>query len=194
MYKTHYSKLYRILHWSIAISFILLLITILLRLTWLNKYNVSEIIQEYLSTTSQSLTEDESIILAKKIRKPMWAWHIYIGYALTGLYVIRMLLPAFGYMKFQNPFDKNLNAKMKFQKALYLIFYVCVGISLITGLIIELGPKEYKKTMESIHELSIYYLAAFIILHVGAVIIAECTNDKGIVSRIISGVSKKDLS
>ena len=125
MENKEYSKVYRIIHWAIAISFLLLLITIFLRLTWLNKNNVAAIIQDYLSTTNQKLTHDEAIILAKKIRKPMWDWHIYLGYVLTGLFTIRFILPAFGQMKIQNPLDKSLSAKMKFQKWSYIIFYIC---------------------------------------------------------------------
>ncbi|MDO9593497.1 MAG: cytochrome b/b6 domain-containing protein, partial [Lutibacter sp.] len=100
----NYSAVYRMMHWSIAICMILLLITIFLRLTWMNKNNVAEIIQNYLNTTDQSLTQDQLIVLAKKIRQPMWDWHIYLGYILTGLFSIRFLLPIFGEMKFQSPF------------------------------------------------------------------------------------------
>lgn len=190
MENKEYSKVYRIIHWAIAISFLLLLITIFLRLTWLNKNNVAAIIQDYLSTTSQKLTQDEAIILAKKIRKPMWDWHIYLGYLLTGLFTIRFILPAFGQMKIQNPLDKSLSAKMKFQKWSYIIFYICVVVSLITGLIIVLGPRQYKDPMEDIHVLSIYYLIAFLVIHIGGILVAEFTNEKGIVSRIISGSKK----
>ena len=190
MENKEYSKVYRIIHWAIAISFLLLLITIFLRLTWLNKNNVAAIIQDYLSTTNQKLTHDEAIILAKKIRKPMWDWHIYLGYVLTGLFTIRFILPAFGQMKIQNPLDQSLSAKMKFQKWSYIIFYICVVVSLITGLIIVLGPKQYKDPMEDIHVLSIYYLIAFLVIHIGGVLVAEFTNEKGIVSRIISGAKK----
>ncbi|UMB54620.1 cytochrome b/b6 domain-containing protein [Lutibacter sp. A64] len=188
---TKYSKVYRIIHWTIAVSFLLLLITIFLRLTWLNKYNVAAIIQDYLSTTDQVLSQEQLIVLAKKIRQPMWNWHIYIGYVLVALFSIRLLIPAFGHMKIQNPLDKNLSTKMKFQKGIYIIFYLCVIVSLVTGLIIVLGPKEFKKPMEEIHVLSIYYLIAFIAIHLAGVLIAEFTDQKGIISRIVSG-SKKD--
>src|SRR5690606_39947092 len=77
MEMTKYSKTYRIMHWAIAITFVLLLITIFLRLTWMNKYNVAAIIQNYLIDTGQVLTEDQLIVLAKKIRQSMWDWHIY---------------------------------------------------------------------------------------------------------------------
>ena len=185
----NYSKVYRILHWLIAF---LLLITIFLRKTWMEKNHVAEIIQAFLADKSYpALPEDDAILLAKKIRKPMWDWHIYLGYVLTGLYCIRLAVPFFGEMKFSSPFKAGLDMKTKFQFWVYLVFYVCTAVSLITGLIIEFGPKEYKKPMEEIHELSLYYLLGFMILHFGGVLIAELTSDKGLVSRIISG-SKKE--
>ena len=192
MIKTTYSKAYRIMHWAIAISFLLLLITIFLRLTWMNKYNVAAIIQDYLTSTGQVLSEDQLITLAKKIRKPMWDWHVYIGYVLVGLFSIRFTLPFFGEMPFQNPLRENLSAKDKFQQWSYIIFYICVVISLVTGLIIVFGPKAYKKTMESIHELSIYYLLVFMVIHIGGVLIAEFTDQKGLISKIVSGTKKND--
>jgi cytochrome b len=45
--------------------------------------------------------------------------------------------------------------------------------------------------MEEIHVLSLYYLLAYIVLHIGGVIMAEFNSDHGIVSRIIGG-KKKD--
>ncbi|MBK5209189.1 MAG: cytochrome b/b6 domain-containing protein [Flavobacteriaceae bacterium] len=178
METTKYSRIYRIVHWTIAVTFMLLLITIFLRLTWMNKYNVAAIIQNYLSDTDQFLTQEQLIALAKKIRQPMWNWHIYLGYVLTGLFSLRFILPLFGEMKFQNPFDKNLTIKEKFKKWIYLIFYLCVIISLTTGLIIEFGSKELKKPMEEIHVLSIYYLIGFIILHWTGIFIAQFTDQK----------------
>ena len=75
----------------------------------------------------------------------------------------------------------------------YVIFYVCVIVSLVTGLIIELGPKELKKPMEEIHVLGIYYLIAFIVIHFSGVLIAEFTEQKGIISRIVSGSKGKGI-
>ncbi|MBK5214397.1 MAG: cytochrome b/b6 domain-containing protein [Flavobacteriaceae bacterium] len=192
MENTKYSKVYRIIHWAIAVSFLLLLITIFLRLTWMNKFNMAAIIQDYLSGTDQVLTQDQLIALAKKIRQPMWDWHIYLGYVLTGLFSLRFILPLFGNMKFQNPFAKNLSIKEKFQKWTYIVFYLCVVTSLTTGLIIEFGSKELKKPMEEIHVLGIYYLVGFIVIHVAGVIIAEFTAHKGIISRIVRGTKKED--
>ena len=188
MQTRNYSKTYRILHWLIAFAFLLLLITIFLRKTWMEKNHVAEIIQTFLKDNGYAaLPQDEAISLAKKIRKPMWEWHIYLGYFLTGLYCIRLAVPFFGKMKFSSPFKEGLNTKTKFQFWVYLVFYACTAVSLITGLIIEFGPKVYKKTMEEIHELSLYYLLSFMILHFAGILIAVFTSDKGLISRIISG-------
>lgn len=187
-----YSTIYRIIHWAIAICMILILGTIFLRLTWMNRENVADIIQDYLSTTDQSLSRDEIVLLAKKIRKPMWEWHIYLGYVLTGLYSIRMLLPLFGEMKFTNPLSKQIPAIDKFKLWVYLVFYLCLAISLSTGLLIEFGPKEWKENLEEIHELSIYYLIAYMALHLGGVLMAEFTHQQGIISRIVSGKIRKE--
>jgi cytochrome b561 len=182
-----YTIVFRMMHWAIAICMLLMLGTIFLRLTWLNKDHMALIIQNYLATTDQTLSQDQLIILAKQIRKPMWEWHIYLGYVLVGLYCIRMTLPLLGQMKFSNPFNKTLTLKEKFQYGVYFVFYGCVAISLLTGLVIEFGPKDMKNTMEEIHVLSIYYLIAFIVIHFGGILKAELTNQQGIISKIVSG-------
>ncbi|NJB82524.1 cytochrome b/b6 domain-containing protein [Wenyingzhuangia aestuarii] len=185
-----YSKTYRIIHWSIAIAMLLLLITIFLRSTWLNKYNVAEILESFLNKEETVITHEQAIKLAKSIRKPMWNWHIYLGYLLTGLFAIRFALPVFGEMKFQNPLDKNTTPKDKFKAWTYIIFYICITASLVTGLLIVFGPKSIHHLMEEIHVLSIYYFIAYLVLHYAGVLLAEFKDEKGIISRIISGGKK----
>ncbi len=188
-----YNFIYRIMHWLIAFSFLFLLLTIFLRLGWMNKVHIANIIKEYLASSgNQPLSEEQLITLAKQIRKPMWDWHIYIGYVLTGLYTLRLILPFFGEMKIANPLKKELSIKDKFRFGTYLLFYLFVAVSLITGLIVVHGPKELKEPIEEIHILSIYYLLAFITLHFNGVLLAEFNGQKGIISKIISGNNKSD--
>ena len=67
-------------------------------------------------------------------------------------------------------------------------FYNAVGKS---GRVIALATsKDLKGKLEEIHELSIYYLLGFIVLHLGGVMMAELSNEQGLVSRIISGKRK----
>ena len=86
---------------------------------------------------------------------------------------------------------KALSLKVKFQYWVYIIFYVCMATSLTTGMFMEFGSKSLKDIMESVHVLSIYYIVAFMILHLGGVLLAEMTNQKGIISMIVSGVKDK---
>lgn len=182
-----YSPIYRIMHWLIAFCMLFLLLTIILRNTWLSKEHIALIIQGFLPNTDASLTEEQTVQLARQIRKPMWQWHIYAGYALTGLYSIRLMLPFFGQMKFPNPFENGLAVKDKLRLWVHVIFYVFVGISLLTGLLIEFGPKDIKDVMETIHKLSIYYLLSFIVLHFGGILMTEISGKEGIVSKMIGG-------
>jgi len=191
MENRNYPLIYRIMHWAIAITMLLILFTIFLRLTWMNRDNMANIIKNYLSTTDKTLSEKEIMTLARQIRKPMWDWHIYLGYVMTGLYILRISLPFLGQMKYSNPLRKELSGKLKFQFWVYIVFYLCLATSLFTGLMIEFGPESLEKPMEEIHVLSIYYLVTFLILHIGGVLLAEFTSDKGILSRIVSGEKKK---
>ena len=186
--ETNYTRLYRVFHWTIAISFFLLLITIFLRLTWMNKNSVAGIIGTYLNETGQTLTQNQLLTLAKQIREPMWKWHLYIGYFLAGIFSLRFILPLFGILKFQNPLLKKLKMKERFQKWVYVAFYLGVTLSLATGLLMEFGPRSLKDTMEGVHVLSLYYLIPFILIHLAGVITAEISEQKGIVSRLLGGV------
>lgn len=191
MGKKEYSTIYKIMHWSIAFCMLFLLLTIFLRLTWMNKNNVADIMQKFMAEKQVDMSRDDLVLMAKKIRQPMWIWHIYIGYVLVGLYAIRLALPLVGQMKFSNPFQKSLPAKVKFQFWVYIVFYICVGISLVTGLFLEFGPENLEELMEEIHVLSLYYLLGFIVLHFGGILMAELTTEKGLVSRIIGGSAQK---
>jgi len=190
MENKNYSLIYRTIHWLMAISFVLLLITIFLRMYWMNKTHVADIIADFLKDKPFSLSEDERILLAKKIRKPMWQWHIYIGYILVGIFSLRMVLPLFGIMPLPNPLQKKVPQVVKIQKWVYILFYLCVSISLVTGLFIEFGPKDWKSSVETIHELSIYYLLIYMVLHLAGVLYADFVSDKGIISRIVGGGNK----
>lgn len=179
-----YNRIFRIMHWAIAFCILFLLLTIFLRMYWLEKNHVAAILGANLQTLEINLTQDQLIKIAKQIRKPMWDWHVYIGYVLIGLYTIRLALPFFGEMKFKNPM-KATSLKQKIQYWSYLLFYVFVGVSLITGFFIEQGPATWKKALESVHTLALYYLLPFIFIHFIGIFIAEKREEKGIVSRII---------
>jgi cytochrome b561 len=191
MQKRTYSPIFRIMHWAIALCMLFMLLTIFLRLNWMNKNHMAGILLEQLNGLSIDLSEEDAVKIAKQIRKPMWNWHIWIGYVLVGLYILRMILAATKKMIFLNPFQHGLSGKEKFQAWLYVSFYVFIGITLATGFLIVNGPDSIHELMEEIHVLSLYYILTFVFLHIGGVLVADFTDDKGIISRVIGG-GKKD--
>ena len=181
-----YNRIFRVMHWAIAFCIIFLLITIFLRMNWMEKNHVAAIMDTNLRALDVTLSQEQLIKIAKQIRKPMWDWHVYIGYVLIGLYAIRLALPFFGEMKFANPL-KATTLKQKVQYWSYIIFYVFIGVSLVTGFFIENGPRDWKEPLESVHTLALYYLLPFIFIHFIGLFLAEKGESKGIVSRIIRG-------
>ena len=178
---------HRLLHWLIAFAILFLMLTVFLRLTWMEKNNVAAILEENLKALNITLNHDDAIIIAKKIRKPMWDWHIYSGYFLIGLYALRLINLYFSGIIFPNPFQKSSSLKQKIQRWTYIIFYFLMSISLITGFFIVNGSPEYKDFLETIHVQSIYYVVLFIIIHMAGLLISELSNEKGIVSKMIHG-------
>lgn len=180
----------RIIHWLMACCVFGLVITIFLRLNWMNKFHVANIAGDFLQEKNIPLTQDELIVLAKKIRKPMWDWHINLGYALTALVCMRMLLIYSG-TGIPHPFKKNISAWQKVQYSSYLIFYACFILSLLSGLGIVHGNPAWKENLEHLHELSLFYLVPYLLIHLAGVLMAEFSLHPGIVSEMINGKGKK---
>ena len=183
----NFSLAHRILHWLIAFTILFLMLTVFLRLTWLEKNNVASILQDNLNTLNISLNQDDAIKIAKNIRKPMWDWHIYSGYFLIGLYVLRLINLYFSGIVFPNPFHSTVSLKQKVQGGTYILFYFLMGISLITGFFIVNGSPKYKDILETIHVQSLYYVVLFIMMHMGGLLISEFSNERGIISKMIHG-------
>ncbi len=180
--KTSYTLTDRILHWALAFSILFILLTVFLRLNWMEKNHVAAILTDKLSALDITLSKEQAIKIAKQIRKPMFDWHITIGYVAAGVFVLRMLFHIKNKKAF-NPVTK----KEKFQIWVYRVFYALLGVTLITGLYMEFGPDFLGDIVEEIHKLSLYYMIAFLFLHFGGILLAEFGSKKGIVSKMIGG-------
>lgn len=164
-----------------------MLLTIFAKTAWMDKKIVGPILKESLETINISITSEQAMKIAKDIRAPLWRWHIYAGYLLIGLYFLRISLVVFRRLDLPNPFSRNYSLKEKFKSWVYIIFYIFLAVSLVTGFLIVHGPKHLKDSLKSVHELSIYYILVFIIIHFAGVFFAEKGEQKGIVSKMISG-------
>jgi len=180
--KTSYTLTDRMLHWALAFAILFILLTVFLRLNWMEKNHVAGILIDKLSALDITISKDQAIKIAKQIRKPMFDWHIYVGYFAAGVFVLRMLF----HIKNKKSFSP-VTSREKFQLWVYRIFYALLGTTLITGLLIKFGPNSIHKLAEDIHKLTLYYMIAFLVLHFGGILLAELGSKKGIVSKMIGG-------
>jgi len=185
-----YTRTHRILHWLIAGVFLFILLTVVLRQNWMNKDQISDIVLAKLSEKGMHLSEADAVKIGKAVRYPMWRWHVWAGYVLIGLYLIRMIVFRLQGATFKSPFKKHLITKERFKSVIYVLFYSCFGTTLLTGMVIVWLPRSWQQLhhiAKVIHIQSLYYAVTFIVLHLGGLVIGELGKDKGIISRMIHG-------
>jgi cytochrome b561 len=151
---------------------------------WMGKSSITEAIDQ---TTPNALTAQQKSGIAKAIMSPMWEWHEVAAYIILGAFVLRIIYMLAKGIRFPHPFGKNNTSKEKMQGWIYILFYLFVGVTTVTGFYISWIDGNLKGTMETVHKWSIYWFPVFILLHFGGIVIAECTNKKGITSQMIGG-------
>lgn len=86
-------------------------------------------------------------------------------------------------------------------KNLYALFYVLQVVIVGTGLVLAFDDflkeklnvsKSTFSWMHSVHEYIMWFFLGFVIVHVIGVVVAECSNEPGLVSRMINGGSARD--
>ena len=120
----------------------------------------------------------------------MWEWHIILGYALAFLLLYRIFI-YFKEGKNKDSFS-SLTLHKKGVQSLYYIVYATLFFMSISGLIIhfytELGlTKDIAHDIKEIHELVFNIIMVFVPLHIAGIIIAENSDEKGLVSTMING-------
>ena len=184
----NYSKLLRIWHWLNALTILILLGTFFLRKTFLSWRTNSELIVQKLAEYDIEVTAEIAKTLAKAIRAPMWEWHIIFGYLLAGLILFRIFI----FFKEGMSYKDTSSLHKTGVTILYTIFYFLIIFMAISGLTLNFGAdlglnKELLGNIKDNHESAAWFFVFFVPLHIGGVIVAEMTNEKGLVSKIISG-------
>lgn len=187
MREKRFDLAHRLIHWAIAFTILFILLTVFLRLGWMNKDHIGEIIQQNLNKSGTQINTKDAALIGKAVRKPMWRWHVWAGYTMIGLYVLRMALLAIKGVAYKSPFSKQTSLNDKFKGWVYIVFYTLLAVSLFTGFMVQNGPENLKHNMAAVHVQSIYYVVIFIVLHIGGVLIADAGTERGIISKIISG-------
>ncbi|PMG75356.1 hypothetical protein BCU84_16215 [Shewanella sp. 10N.286.51.B7] len=185
--RRHFPAIHRLLHWGLALSMLVMLLTILLRLGWMEKNHMAEMIQQGLLQLDLLISDKQAVIIAKSIRNVMFKWHLYFGYAVAVFVSLRFIYMAKCGLQYPSALSKQASGREKFQAWVYWLFYLGIALSVSTGLLIEFGPESIEHQAETVHKLALWYFIPFISLHLAGIILAEFTHDKGLVSRIIGG-------
>ncbi|MGI4874861.1 MAG: cytochrome b/b6 domain-containing protein [Janthinobacterium lividum] len=202
---THdYSAPMRLWHWLNAALVSGQLLTILFLKVIVNPRAA---VREVGAPGGSTLTEQQGRAVAHAISERIWDWHIWIGLALAatwlGWTLMQALDPAgrrFGArlratarrVSLVPPAEQGGAKKALFAKLTYAIFYLAITTMVMTGLALTwaddvpwLGRLEH--TVKEIHNVTMYVIIAYTLVHIVGVLWAELTKDKGLISRMVSG-------
>lgn len=134
------------------------------------------------------ITQEAAKAVAKSIRAPMWEWHIIFGYLLAGLILFRIFI----YLKEGMSYKNFSSLHKRGITILYTIFYLLIIFMALSGISMHLGSDiglsdNLIHSIKEIHESVAWFFVFFVPLHIGGVVVADLTNEKGLVSRMISG-------
>jgi Ni/Fe-hydrogenase 1 B-type cytochrome subunit len=206
-FKGKHSTLLRIWHWSTFIIILGSLVTVLFAKTLFNAKDNTLPVQQNLQKSNITVSPDQARSVAHDFNDLIWHWHIYVGYVLAGLLLFRILLEFFqpkqqklvsllkNALKYLRiPGTNKQNAKhFLWVKYLYLIFYFSLFVQACTGLFMVYsddvpGLKNIRHTAKDIHNIFMWIIISYIVIHISGVILAELGKKyKGIVSDMING-------
>ncbi|HIP47065.1 MAG TPA: cytochrome b/b6 domain-containing protein [Campylobacterales bacterium] len=183
-----YSKLLRLWHWLNALTIFILLATFFLRKTFLSWRTNSELIVQKLAEVDIEVTTEVAKTIAKAIRAPMWEWHIIFGYVLATLILFRIFIfikEGMSYKNFSSLHKTGITL-------LYTLFYLLIFFMALSGITMHQGvdiglSKELIHDIKEIHELTAWFFVFFVPAHIAGVVVADMTNETGLISRMVSG-------
>jgi cytochrome b561 len=184
--KKQFAATHRILHWLIALLMFVLFITGFLRMKWMGRKAIANAVEKGLPDAE--LTKQQLSGLTKNIMNPMWEWHEIAANIFFFVIAARIIYMIAKGIKFPNPLSKTASGKERSQGIIYILFYLFLIISSITGAYLEWGSDgALKDTMETIHKWGIYGFPIFIAFHFIGIAIGELTDKKGVTSKMIGG-------
>lgn len=196
----------RFWHWANTLLISLQLITILFQKVIVNSRSAVPEFQQALSKDNVTITTQQGRAFAHIISERIWDWHIYFGWALVALWVLRLGLQLTGpselhfsarlmeilrRYRLAPPADKSKAGKILFAKTTYALFYLFLTIMVTTGLMLIYEDVSWLKGIhhlaEETHNVTMYLIMGFIALHVAGVVWSESREDHGLISRMVGG-------
>ncbi|KAA9332062.1 cytochrome b/b6 domain-containing protein [Hymenobacter busanensis] len=201
-----YSPLLRLWHWSSAAVVFGLLSTILFLRVIINMRGLLPKMQERLSEQGITATKEQLRGIGGLVSHRIWDWHIYLGVTLTLLLALRIvaelaspLVQRFRYRLRQAARLHDAMPDTAFRlrhsvlvKYSYLVFYLLLLVMVATGLCLVYADDvpalhELEHTIKEVHNVNMYLIIAFVVVHLGGVLWAELHKDHGITSDMIHG-------
>ncbi|RZL11148.1 MAG: cytochrome b/b6 domain-containing protein [Hymenobacter sp.] len=207
---THdYSAAMRAWHWVNAALVSGQLLTILFQKVIVNAKGAVPEFQEAIAKGGGTLTQPQGRAVAHVISERIWTWHVWMGVALAAFWlfwtVMQALDPAgrrFGARlvaaarryKLAAPAEHADARHALLAKLTYAAFYLFITIMVVTGLVLTFADevpflRSVKHTAEEVHNVTMYLIIGYIVLHVVGVVWSEITKDHGLISRMISGTA-----
>lgn len=196
----------RIWHWLTFIVVTSLIVTVLLASTVLNPRENIPLVQNVLKEKGVTVSNEQTWAVTHLYDDKMWDLHKLLGYALSFLFLSRILAELtqpkdqrFGFRlnHARTAFKKEGSDKKEWRHYLivkygYSLFYLLLFAMVTTGLLIAFGGDlgiagPVRHTIKEVHAFIQYLIYAFVVFHLGGVILADIGKAKGIVSGMING-------
>ena len=187
-----FTLLYRIWHWTMALSVIGLLVTVLLRKTFLSWRTNSEIIMTKFQDAGLEVTTELAKATAKAIRSGMWEWHYIFGLFLgiSILFRIYMILSKKAILPVITLIQAPKEKKLQYLVYTLLCFFI-MTMTLSGGFLyfyeIFAFTKDEIHWVKEMHEVMMWGIVVFVTLHLVGVLKHELDTKEPIVSKMIHG-------
>jgi len=193
-------------HWITFLFITASMVTVLFASTLLNPRDNIGMVQEQLQKNGLTVTQDQAFSVSHEYEDKVWGVHKWIGFGIVFLLLSRLAI------ELVQPGEEKLRSRLKVAIALYkqkdamkkvyrhfigikltyTIFYVLILCMALTGLGMAFGrdlgiPRNVYGLIKEIHSIGQYCMYAFVLVHLGGVIVADNTEAKGIVSGMING-------
>lgn len=196
----------RIWHWITFLFISGSMITVLFASTLLNPRDNIGMVQSQLQNKGVTVTQEQAFAVSHEYEDKVWNVHKWIGFGIAFLLLSRFVI------EFIQPGEAKLRSRLKKAvvlyklndenksvyrhyigiKASYSLFYILLFCMALTGLGLAFGKdlgfsRGLHGTIKEIHSIGQYLMYAYVLIHLGGVIIADNTTSKGIVSGMING-------
>ena len=204
----------RLWHWGDALFITGQLLTILFLKVIVNARSAVPEFLQGLSRDHVTLSVKQANSFAHIISDRIWQWHVYIGLALAAFWLLRVLieLSSPSPLKYSTRLaevarryrlaplaGKGEAGKVLFAKSTYALFYVLLTVMVITGLILTWADDvtllhRMEGPAKEVHNVTMYLIIAFFLVHVAGVVWAELSKEPGLISRMVGGERKPEQS